>query len=597
MSTQDKSFASLRSLARENKGILVVATVIRTLAVVSIAMHPYYLAEFVTSTDDKQRAFTFLMLLLGSGIVHFVLWGIADFYTSRYVNPLSVEYKRIAFNTVWDRDYTTFVDHSSGKVGSYVNDFRDQTLTLWDSVHYSFLPMLVSIPVYVVLLVRTSPGNAITYAFFLVFATAVMIAISKPVNASQRRLTDMAATNNGRVFDSYANFVNVFSFRAQRREIARNDRQMVELADQTVRFSFALSTYWTVASLLVRVVLWAGIMLVSWRSYDNGSISFPALVVSITVLLDFTNMYWDVVHHAGLWVDKSASFREGYNYLFKGENIIDQWYEGSSDGEARAGLAPAVIGASPTVGLMRNSLEIRNLSFAYPDDPDTLVLDKVNLRVNRGEKIGIVGRSGEGKSTLLKILLGFYEPTSGEILVDGAPADAELLGKIQSYVPQDTSLFQETIGYNIAYADEADDVASSQVAGAAQRANISEFIDTLPAGYDTLVGERGIKLSLGQRQRIAIARAFLKPADVLILDEATSALDSETESLVQDALEHLWADKSAIIIAHRLATLNNVDRIVVIEGGRVVEEGTKDTLLALDGAFASLWERQRAGML
>lgn len=590
MSKQDKSFASLRSLARQNSGILIVATVIRTAAVVSIAMHPYYLAEFVTSTDDKQRAFTFLMLLLGSGIIHFALWGIADFYTSRYVNPLSVEYKRIAFNTVWNRDYKTFVDHSSGKVGSYVNDFRDQTLTLWDSVHYSFLPMLVSIPVYVVLLVRTSPGNAITYAVFLVFATAVMIAISKPVNASQRRLTDMAATNNGRVFDSYANFVNVFSFRAQRREIARNDRQMVELADQTVRFSYALSTYWTVASLLVRVVLWAGIMLVSWRSYDNGSISFPALVISITVLLDFTNMYWDVVHHAGLWVDKSASFREGYNYLFPDEDIVDQWY----DGEPRFDTAPAI---TPTVGLLRNSLEIRDLCFAYPDDPDTLVLNNVNLRVNRGEKIGIVGRSGEGKSTLLKILLGFYEPTSGEILVDGAPADAELLGKIQSYVPQDTSLFQETIGYNIAYADEADNPEQSHVAGAAGKANIGEFIDTLPAGYDTLVGERGIKLSLGQRQRIAIARAFLKPADVLILDEATSALDSETESLVQDALEQLWSDKSAIIIAHRLATLNNVDRIVVIESGRVVEEGTKDTLLAQDGAFAALWERQRAGML
>ncbi|MEZ5341687.1 MAG: ATP-binding cassette domain-containing protein [Acidimicrobiales bacterium] len=286
----------------------------------------------------------------------------------------------------------------------------------------------------------------------------------------------------------------------------------------------------------------------------------------------------------GLWVDKSASFREGYNYLFPGENIVDQWYDDrGTDGGPRPDTAPEV---AATTGLLRNSLEIRNLCFAYPDDPDNLVLNNVNLRVNRGEKIGIVGRSGEGKSTLLKILLGFYEPTSGEILVDGAVANAELLGQIQSYVPQDTSLFQETIGYNISYAGATLVPDPDDIAGAARKANISEFIDSLPAGYDTLVGESGIKLSLGQRQRIAIARAFLKPADVLILDEATSALDSETESLVQGTLEHLWADKSAIIIAHRLATLNNVDRIVVIEGGCVVEEGTKDSLLARDGAFA-----------
>ncbi|MCL4142192.1 UNVERIFIED_CONTAM: hypothetical protein GTU68_058842 [Idotea baltica] len=306
-------------------------------------------------------------------------------------------------------------------------------------------------------------------------------------------------------------------------------------------------------------------------------------------------MYWNVVHNAGVWVDKSASFREGYNYLFPDENIVAQWY-GQEQHGAGATAAPNAP-AEPALGLLKNSLDIRDLCFAYPDDPDKLVLNNVNLRLRKGEKIGVVGRSGEGKSTLLKILLGFYEPTSGEILIDGAPADSELLSKIQSYVPQDTSLFQETIGYNIAYADSSN--GSRNPADAANKANISEFIDGLPDGYDTLVGERGIKLSLGQRQRIAIARAFLKPADVLILDEATSALDSETESLVQSALEQLWADKSAIIIAHRLATLNNVDRIVVIEGGRVVEEGTKESLLALslDSSVRRLSGSQRSGSL
>jgi len=224
------------------------------------------------------------------------------------------------------------------------------------------------------------------------------------------------------------------------------------------------------------------------------------------------------------------------------------------------------------------------------------VLDNVSFRVAKGEKLGVVGRSGEGKSTLIKILLGFYEPTAGQILVDGEPADADRLNQIQSYVPQDTSLFQESIEYNIAYADSRD-VDATPVEAAARHANIDEFVTSLPAGYETLVGERGIKLSLGQRQRIAIARAFLKQADLLILDEATSALDSETEALIQEALEQLWTDKAAIIIAHRLATLNNVDRIIVIEKGRIVEQGTKDELLNANGTFAGLWTLQRTGMI
>ena len=163
-------------------------------------------------------------------------------------------------------------------------------------------------------------------------------------------------------------------------------------------------------------------------------------------------------------------------------------------------------------------------------------------------------------------------------------------------------MFQETIGYNIAYASDGAAVADAAaakaaVAEAADRAHIGPFIDSLPAKYETLVGERGIKLSLGQRQRIAIARAFLKPSDLLILDEATSSLDSETEAFIQEALENLWVDRAAIVIAHRLATLNNVDRIVVIENGQVVEEGTKQQLLAADGPFADLWSRQRSGMI
>ena len=560
---------------------------------VFVALHPYLLAQLVTSVDDRDRALRFLVLLVGSGVMHTLLWTACDFYVSKQVIPLTYEFKRIAFNTVWEKDYRAFVDHPSGKVASYVNDLRDQTERLWDALHFSFLPIGVSIPIYAALLYSTAASNALFYGLFLLVAGVVLVVLARPLRSRRRHLTDTTATNNGRVFDSYANFVNVFSFRSHRKEMVRNDAQIDGLIGDSIRYNYALSGYWGVAAALVRIGLWATVMGYSWYLFDSGRIGFTAMVVSITVLLDFTNQYWEVVYHYGTWVDNAAAYREAYNYLFPGVDIVERHGRRGDQPQRteRAGAAPASV---PTVRLTE-SLEVRDLSFAYPDEPGRLILDNVSFRVAKGERLGVVGRSGEGKSTLIKLLLGFYPPTSGQVLVDGRAVDAETLNRLQTYVPQDTSLFQETIGYNIAYARDGEPGAA-EISEAADKANIAGFVESLPDRYETLVGERGIKLSLGQRQRIAIARAFLKPADLLILDEATSSLDSETETFVQEALENLWVDRAVIIIAHRLATLNNVDRIIVIDGGRVVEEGTKDELLAAGGAFAGLWDLQRAGL-
>ena len=590
----DQSFAALRSLMRHHWVLMVVTTLIRVFAVVFTAVQPYFLARLVTSANDKDEAFRFLLLFLGSGIAHTVVWSTGDYVNSRWITPLAYEMKTIAFNTVWAKPYRSFVDHPSGKVGSYVNDIRENVSMLWDLWHYTFLPLAAAVPVWAYLLMRESTSNTVGYGVFMVVAAFVLARLAKPLARSQRELTNRQASNNGHVFDSFANFVNVFSFRGQPKEIARNDGDIDGLIPDARRAEYFLTNYWTAASVLMRVGLWTGVLLYGWYQYDQGTISFTALVISASVLNDVTSQYWNVVHSVGTWVNRSAAYREAYTYLFDGENIVDKWIHESDS--ARTNQHKVL-----TLG---SGMEIRGLCFAYPDAPDQLVLDHIDLRIGRGEKVGVVGRSGEGKSTLTKILLGFYEPTQGEVLVDGKPVKATDLSQLQTYVPQDTSLFQQSIRYNIAYADNdshhinGDDNAElERVREAAEKAKIAEFVDSMPEQYETLVGERGIKLSLGQRQRIAIARAFLKPAELLILDEATSSLDSETEAMVQAGLEELWHDKAAIIIAHRLATLNNVDRIVVIEAGRVAEQGTKDELLASDGIFAELWGRQRAGML
>lgn len=243
---------------------------------------------------------------------------------------------------------------------------------------------------------------------------------------------------------------------------------------------------------------------------------------------------------------------------------------------------------------IHGALAFNNVSFAYPSRNDVQVLNDVNFSVNAGEKLAIVGPSGTGKTTLASLILRFYEPQTGEILYDNKPAESYALTDIRNQiaiVPQDVLLFGGTIRENIAYGKlNASDQAVEE---AARRANAHEFILGFPEGYETLVGERGIKLSGGQRQRVAIARALLKDPAILILDEATSSLDSESERLVQEALEELMKNRTSIIIAHRLSTIRQADKIIVIDGGSVIESGTHDELMAQEkGLYKYLTELQ-----
>jgi ATP-binding cassette subfamily B protein len=230
-----------------------------------------------------------------------------------------------------------------------------------------------------------------------------------------------------------------------------------------------------------------------------------------------------------------------------------------------------------------------NVSFTYPLRPDDCALHNVSFKVRPGERVAIVGPSGSGKSTIFNLILRFYDAQRGAVLVDRVPveeADLTVLRKRISLVSQDTVIFAETVIDNIRYGSP--DATDEQVREAAEAALASSFIEQLPQGYDTLLGERGVMLSGGQRQRIAIARAILKGAPILLLDEATSALDQESEKLVQEALERVMHGRTTLVIAHRLATIINADRILVIDGGLLVEEGTHASLINAGGVYSRL---------
>ncbi|MFN4082123.1 MAG: ABC transporter ATP-binding protein [Bacteroidia bacterium] len=242
---------------------------------------------------------------------------------------------------------------------------------------------------------------------------------------------------------------------------------------------------------------------------------------------------------------------------------------------------------------IKGNVTFKNVSFSYPSRPDFAVLNNISFEAKAGEKIAFVGSSGAGKSTIANILLSFYTPTGGEVLFDGKPMQQYKLSDLRNQmalVPQDVMLFGGTIYENIAYGKP--NASDYDIVEAAKQANAHEFISQFPDGYKTIVGERGIKLSGGQRQRIAIARAIIKNPAVLILDEATSSLDSESEMLVQQALENLMKGRTNFIIAHRLSTIKNADRILVIDKGTIAETGTHDTLIEQNGLYKKLVDMQ-----
>ena len=244
------------------------------------------------------------------------------------------------------------------------------------------------------------------------------------------------------------------------------------------------------------------------------------------------------------------------------------------------------------MGMVYREIKFENVSFAY--DPERPILKNVSFEVPAGKMVAIVGPSGAGKSTISRILFRFYDISRGKVLIDGQNikdvTQASLRAAI-GMVPQDTVLFNDTIEYNIRYGKP--DVSPAEVREAARLAQIHEFIVTLPQGYDALVGERGLKLSGGEKQRVAIARTILKSPPILMLDEATSALDSHTEKEIQDALERVAQNRTSLVIAHRLSTVVHADNIIVLDHGEIVEQGTHLELLAKGGLYASLWARQR----
>ncbi|WP_298019531.1 ABC transporter ATP-binding protein/permease [uncultured Parasphingopyxis sp.] len=420
----------------------------------------------------------------------------------------------------------------------------------------------------------------IKFGFGLVAVTLVVIAIyitftwavTRWRTQLRRNMVDLDTTAYSHAVDSLLNFETVKYFNAEAREAQRFGNAIHSWANAAVKSENSLALLNVGQALLLNAMM-AGAMGYTVWGWSQGMFTVGDVVLVNALLmqlfrpLDFLGTVYRTIQQ-GL-IDMEAMF-----------NLID---------------TPAEIvdaeGAKPLV-VDTGAIRFENVRFGY--DPERPVLEGFDLNVAPGATVAIVGPSGAGKSTIARLLFRFYDLDAGRILIDGqdiATVRQSSLRAAIGIVPQDTVLFNDTIGYNIAYG--RDGATQAEIEAAAHGAAIHGFVEGLPEGYDTRVGERGLKLSGGEKQRVAVARALLKDPPILILDEATSALDSRTEANIQATLERAERGRTSIVIAHRLSTVVNADEIVVLEAGRIAERGRHAALLARDGLYAEMWARQR----
>lgn len=470
-----------------------------------------------------------------------------------------------------------FAGRVSAKVMQTALALRDVVMTVADMVVYVLVYFITS----GVILSSFDAWLIVPFICWMIGFAMIMRFLIPKLGRTAARQADARSLMTGRITDAYSNIATVKLFSHGAREAAYAKQSMEEFM-VTVHAQMRLATLLHTCSFIVNSSLTVGTTALGIWLWYHGQVGVGAVATATAMALRVNGLSQYIMWESARLFENIGTVNDGMATLSKPHTILDK---------------PQALPLKVT----RGEIKFDHVDFSY--EAGKPLLNGFNLNIKPGEKVGLIGRSGAGKSTIVNLLLRFYEPQSGTISIDGQNVDSvtqESLRAQIGLVTQDTSLLHRSVRDNIIYGRP--DATDAEMISAAERAEAADFIPNLSdakgrRGYDAHVGERGVKLSGGQRQRIAIARVMLKDAPILLLDEATSALDSEVEAAIQESLDKMMEGKTVIAIAHRLSTIAAMDRLIVLDKGRIIEEGSHTELLAKQGLYAKLWAHQSGGFL
>jgi len=566
---------------------VILATALLFLAKVATMAVPFtfkWATDALASGDGFSSTGTWVVLGLAAPITLSLAYGATRVVMALITQARDGMFAKVAMHAVRRVAVLTFehmhklslrfhLERKTGGLARILDRGRLGIETLSRMVILQLLPTIVEFALVVGVLLYVFDWRyvAVIVATIAVYTTYTYYATEWRIGI-RRRMNDSDTDANTKAIDSLLNYETVKYFNAESRESARYDRSMDRYEDASVKSYTSLAVLNAGQAVIFTVGLTAT-MIMSVLGIRNGTqtvgdfVMINAMMIQLYQPLNLMGMLYREIKQAV--IDIEAMFR----ILTRDVEIAD-----------RPGAKPLVV--------TRGIVKFENVSFAY--DPARPILHDVSFEVPAGATVAIVGPSGAGKSTISRLLYRFYDVSGGRITIDGQDVrdvTQQSLRAAIGMVPQDTVLFNDTVRYNIRYGRW--DASDAEVEKAADLARIDTFIRATPKGYDTEVGERGLKLSGGEKQRIAIARTILKAPPILLLDEATSALDSHTEKEIQDALELVSANRTTLVIAHRLSTIVRAHEIIVLDKGRIAERGTHQALLARGGLYAGMWNRQR----
>ncbi|MEF1172682.1 ABC transporter ATP-binding protein [Vibrio sinaloensis] len=530
--------------------------------------------------DNKSELIFYAILLLVVMPVLVTSYSLLAHQTLLGNYPMSIRW--LAHRYLLKQSINFYQDDFAGRVATKV---MQTSLAVRETVMKT-MDVFVYVSVYftamIVLLAQADIRLMIPMMIWLGCYVAIQVYFVPKLKKVASEQADARSTMTGRIVDSYTNIATVKLFSHSKRETEYAEKGMRGFLD-TVYKQMRLVTGFDVAVEITNYLLVFSVGALSIYLWMDGSISVGSIAIAIALALRINGMSMWIMWEVGALFENMGTVVDGMKTLSKPIDIQDK------------------DNAKPLT-VEQGGIEFDNVSFHYGDKTKG-VISNLNLNIKPGEKVGLVGRSGAGKSTLVNLLLRFHDVESGKIKIDGQVisdvTQDSLRAKI-GMVTQDTSLLHRSIRDNILYGNP--DATEDDLLRATKQAHAHEFIETLSdpfgnTGYDAQVGERGVKLSGGQRQRIAISRVLLKDAPLLILDEATSALDSEVEAAIQESLNELMEGKTVIAIAHRLSTIAAMDRLIVLDKGEVVEQGTHQELVQSGGIYAQLWNHQTGGFI